>query len=325
MTQLTFTLRPATPADLDAVAALYTLNDPTSAISAEELANQDRDQAELGFHHARCVAEQAGRVIGVAEYAQSPGQYHPRKFTLDLIVHPDERGRGVGRALAAWVLGAVEVHGALSARANARENDPDSLAFLARRGFTESKRYWTGTLDVARADLTPYAHLEADLRARGITILSAADLAAQHPEDWRERMYALFTDIRQDVPRSEPATPISFEQYRTWILEDPGFLPDAYFLAAHGEQLLGASDLYASGASEDLFVGLTGVRRAARGQQVATALKVRAVQYARARGVPKLHTSNESGNAPILAVNDRLGFERGPALINFLKTWEDQA
>jgi mycothiol synthase len=65
--------------------------------------------------------------------------------------------------------------------------------------------------------------------------------------------------------------------------------------------------------------GYTGVLRAYRGRGVATALKVAAVQWARARGMAYIYTGNDLTNAPMLAINSQLGFEPLPASAQLVK------
>lgn len=313
--------------DATDVAALVSRLYPERAISAGELLRQDQDQREGGCHTARAlIRSPSGELAGVATYSQPLGQYHPRRFNLELLVAPEDRAQGLGAALYAWVTEALAAHDPLSLRVSVREDDPASLAFAQRRGFQENKRYWVSSVAPALADLGALPALERQLAERGISLLRAADLCRSDPAGWQGRMHALFSEVRLDVPRSEVATPISLEQFRAWILEDAGFLPDAFFLAQAGGELVGQSDLYSTPASSDLFIGLSGVRRPWRGLGVATALKLRALEYARKRGALRVWTDNESGNAAILSINDRLGFVRQPAVLSLLRVHaEEQA
>jgi mycothiol synthase len=64
---------------------------------------------------------------------------------------------------------------------------------------------------------------------------------------------------------------------------------------------------------------MTGVLREHRGQNLALALKLAAIQYATQHGFTELHSNNASTNAPMLAINQKLGFERSPAQIQLEK------
>ena len=313
------------PQDAADVAALISRLYPDRALDAGELDQLDHDQQEAEHRYGRAVLRtRGGELAGFAGYAQRLGQFHPRKFVLELIVAPEQRGLGYGAALYDWLLTQVRPHDPLSLRASVREDDAAALHFASSRGFAEDGRFWVSTIDPAQADLSSLPGRVARLEGQGIVLLSAAELARQDPQGWGARLHALFSEVRLDVPRSEPPTPISPDQYRAWVLEDENYLPDAFFLAQSGGELVGQSDLYSSPASPDLFIGLTGVQRPWRGLGVATALKLRALQYAQLQGVPRVWTDNESGNAPILKINDRLGFVRQPARLRLVRRWPQE-
>ncbi|MBB6097100.1 GNAT superfamily N-acetyltransferase [Deinobacterium chartae] len=310
-------LRPFTQGDYEAFARLHNAAFPEHPSSPEELRVLDAQvAADPRLKQARFVAEQDGELVGYAEYSQNPGMYHPQRFMLNAAVRSDRRGQGIGSALYQHLRAALEAFDPISLRAQARE-DSATVPFLRARGFRETQRTWESTLDPRGFDFGPYAGLEERLREQGIRIVTARELRERDPA-WREQLHDTFSAARLDVPRSEPASPISLEQYTRFVLEDPGFLEDAYFVALHEERAIGVSDLYRSEASEGLFTGFTGVRREYRGRGVALALKLRALRYAQERGVPWVRTDNASTNAAMLAVNERLGFRKEPAWLSMV-------
>ncbi|WP_322474248.1 GNAT family N-acetyltransferase [Deinococcus sp. AB2017081] len=315
------TVRPVQEHEWEAAARAYSAAHPHEPVSGTDLRRRQDEQRGWGYTAATLVALDGPEVVGMGAYFQNPGAYHPRRFVLDLGVVPERQHQGAGGALWAAIEADLRGRGAESIRVLAREDHRTAPGFLTRRGFTGGKRYFTSALDVGAFDPGPFATLRPRLEARGVRIVSLTDLRAARTPDLPARLHALMSDVRTDVPRSEPATPLSFQVFDEAVLGDPGLLPDAYVVAAHGDDFIGQTVLFASEVSDALYTGLTGVTRAWRGQGVATVLKLAAIDVARAHGAPTIRTDNASDNAPMLAINDRLGFVRDPASVSYLRAF----
>ncbi|PTA67726.1 GNAT family N-acetyltransferase [Deinococcus arcticus] len=311
---------PVQPHEWDAAARAYTAAQPSDPVSGAELRRRDEEQLGWGYHAGVLVARQHAEVVGSALYFQNPGAYHPRRFTLELGVHPDRQGLGAGAALWTALETVLRGLGAKSARILARDEHPVAPGFLTRRGFVGDQRFFFSVLDLLAFDEAPYADLRGRLAARGVRLRSFSELRAAGEPDLDARLHALMSDVRQDVPRAEPATPLSFEVFREAVLDDPCLLPDGYLVAEHGGAFIGQTTLFRSEASPDLLTGLTGVTREWRAQGVATLLKLGAIRAGQALGGALIRTDNASNNAPMLAINDRLGFVReGGATTSYLR------
>lgn len=310
-------VRPFVPQDYEALAQITNTVFPEHPYSAAELASED-DQFNIDtrLRWGRFMAEVDGTPVGFAQFSQNPGMYHPQRFVLTGGVLPSWRDQGLGSALYERVCAATRLFDPLSLRTSARE-DSTAVGFLRNRAFRETQRTWEAVIDPRSLDFSALGKLHGRLRAQGIQITSALELQHQNP-CWRALLHDAFCEARLDVPRSEPATPISYEQFVAWILEDPGFVAQAYFVAMHGGQAIGISDLYRSEASDGLFTGFTGVRRAYRGCGVAMALKLHALQRAAEWGVPWVRTDNASTNQGMLAINEKLGFCKEPAWLSMV-------
>lgn len=57
---------------------------------------------------------------------------------------------------------------------------------------------------------------------------------------------------------------------------------------------------------------MTGVDEAYRGQKIAQILKLHSFQFAKEYGADFIRTHNDSLNAPMLAINRKLGYEPNP-------------
>lgn len=135
-------IRAATPADADALAALWNpwIRDTAITFNAtekspDEIAQMIKDRQSTG--HAFLVAE-AGSLLGFATYSQFRGGIgYVRSMEHTVILSPEARGKGAGVAL----MQAVEAHAA-SAGAHlmmagvSGENTP-ARAFHAKIGYAE--------------------------------------------------------------------------------------------------------------------------------------------------------------------------------------------
>ena len=139
-------IRPATPADADAICAIWNpvIRDSVATFNSAEKTPDDIRAliaAKAADGHAIFVAETGGRLTGFALYGQfrgGVGYRHTGEHTI--IVAPDAQGQGTGRAL----LTAIEDH-ARAARYHSlfagvsAENAP-GIAFHARMGYAEVAR-----------------------------------------------------------------------------------------------------------------------------------------------------------------------------------------
>lgn len=95
------------------------------------------------------------------------------------------------------------------------------------------------------------------------------------------------------------------------------FLPEAYFVAVVDGELVGESNLFKDGDDlTDLLTDYTGVIPSHRRRGIATALKVRVIQWAQANGVKTIRTNNHETN-PMYQLNLQLGFTPRPGDLLF--------
>jgi mycothiol synthase len=314
---VTLNIRPAVvPQELEEILAVQHAAVPTRPLSLTELR---RDVANLEEQYNRhfVVAELNDSIVGVADYHRSAGSYHPQKFFLELYVHPHSRNQKIGAGLFDATLELLKPLEAISMRVQVAENEPQSLHFAASRGFEETKRDFESHLRLAGFDETRFTSLETDQLARGVTLKSWAEL---NSEAFRRELHAVFSEVRLDVPRSDPPTPISFEFFEENVTNDPELLWDASFVALEGNRIIGFTGAYRSPKTGWMDQWLTATTREARGRGVAMALKVKQLRAARESEFQWIRTDNDTRNAAMLAVNEKLGFQRQPAVLSMLKT-----
>ncbi len=116
---------------------------------------------------------------------------------------------------------------------------------------------------------------------------------------------------------------MSFERFAATRLDSPDVLPSAHFLALDEERIVGVSRLRRDSRHADvLYQELTGTHPEYRGRGIAQALKLRTIQFARDNGYRRIRTSNDSTNAPMLHINDAIGFQRKAPTIIFERRFD---
>jgi GNAT superfamily N-acetyltransferase len=229
-------------------------------------------------------------------------------------VDPPAQGRGIGSRLYDALLGTLETWQPLVLRSETRETRPRSLRFLADRGFVELHRRWESRLLVDRARCVEVPSLA------GIRIVTLPAERARRGEAVVRELYELEALAGHDEPAADPDGVMQFEQFVSNQIDSPNAVPEANFLAFDGERLVGVSRLSRdSGQPGTLHVGFTGVHPIYRGRGIATALKLRTLEYARREGFREIRTQNDTTNAAMLHINAALGFATEPAWIIFEK------
>lgn len=315
------TIRPFAPTDADyqAIAAIDALVLPEYPETPAELRWND-EQRDPKIRWQRFVGQENGIVVGYAGFSQSSGAFHPRKFNVSVSVRPDRQGRGVGSTLYDHVLLALAPFDPISLRSDAREDQVRGRRFLAARGFVEEMREQESRLDLSGFVPARFDGDVARAEANGIALRTCAQLAGEPDRD--QKLYELDWEIHQDVPHTDALTRIPFDVWRRRF-DSPNFLLDGNLIAVDTATgaYVGLSVVWAGQASADLYTGLTGVVRSHRKKGIATALKARALAYAKARGGRAVFTWNEQNNTGMLGINFRLGFEKQPAWLFFVKNY----
>jgi GNAT superfamily N-acetyltransferase len=230
------------------------------------------------------------------------------------VLHPDFQAQGIGKALYLATLEKLQKFDAISLRTQVRESDVRGLRFAQNRGFLETKRDFESTLELVAFD---FAASERPL-PEGVTLKNLRDLDS--PE-FRRHFHEIFSTVRMDVPRAEPPTPLTFEFFETNVVDEPELIPEVFVFAMRGEQMLGFTGGYRGAQPGWVDQWLTAVTREARGQGLATAIKVHSLRAALELGFKTVRTDNDTKNVPMLAVNDKLGYQRQPAVLSMLKSF----
>jgi mycothiol synthase len=308
-------IRPFASDDYVAFANIQNAIYPQHPTTAEGEREGDAEGA-ADRHRARWVIEgAAGDVVGVVEYRQR--EPASADYEFELFVHPACQGEGYGKRLYAHTLDRLAELQAQNLFADEVKEDLRGLRFLTERKFMELMRFWESRLDVTTFDATPYAPLLSGLQQQGIVIKTLRELQDEPEHD--QRLYDLVCEASADVPRADAYIPPTYEEFCRDLPAANTNQSDMYFIALREDRYLGLHIMVPRDGTDHLRIAMTGVRRAYRRQGIALALKLHGIAYAAAHGHPVLRTMNATGNAAILALNDRLGFVWQPAWIQMKK------
>jgi len=223
--------------------------------------------------------------------------YRPRRADTLITVLAGYRRRGAGTALYRAISEWASERQAHELEVPVSGDDPESLSYAQRRGFTEDRRQISRALSLSGV---------SPLRVEpppGIEIVTWA----QRPELARG-MYEVDLEIHPDIPGFADVALEPFEDWMAHYMQRPTDSPEATFIALDGEQVVGFARLSLT-APTAAGNAMTAVKRAWRGRGIAGALKAAEINWAINHGYTELHTSNEEHNAPIQRLNDHLGYQ----------------
>jgi GNAT superfamily N-acetyltransferase len=315
---LTIRIRPTNESDADyqATAEIWTANWPEHPKTAEMYRYSARMRASKGVFD-RLVAEDESGIAGTGYLREEPDNAAQGKFLLYAQVRPGRQGRGIGTTLFEGLMSKAEQYGPRILSSFTREDNEAAIRFLEGRGFGVSLREQDSELDLSTWDASRFADVVRRVRESGIEILSASELA-EKGVDWRRGSWELHGEIIPDVPDDDLLTNEPFEEFDK-SFEHPDFVPDGYFIALDDGRWVGMSSVWNQRSKPgEMYTRLTGVVRSHRRRGIATALKVRAHEFARSIGAETISTDNEENN-PMYDLNLALGFRPTKAWLQFRK------
>ncbi|GAA0817687.1 GNAT family N-acetyltransferase [Spirilliplanes yamanashiensis] len=239
---------------------------------------------------AAFVAEDAGRVVGWVAAKRNVRTADAGAGDLSLLhVHPGHRGRGAGAALYEAARAHLRAVGARRVRAVA---PPEGLDFARARGFTPGREIRYAALDLRAAPGPPPV-------PPGIRLVTAAEVGPR-------LMYAAEAAGAADEPDDAPPDALTFDTWRHDVWDDPGLDTGASTAALAGASVAAFSLVTVDG--DRMWSDMTATLPAHRGRGLALLAKTTALHRAAARGVVTAYTANDGSNAPMLAINERLGY-----------------
>ncbi|WP_405011219.1 GNAT family N-acetyltransferase [Kitasatospora sp. NBC_01539] len=290
---MTPTIRSFRPADAEAATAALRDGRPHLVTTPEAVAWQVAAQPHLRM----LVAETGGRITGTARYGAYPDSDTPGHGFAGLHVVPGARGRGTGSALLRAVEAELAAAGVRHLHCWA-DDDPAAHAFAAARGYTRGRVGYFARRDLA----APLPAVPA--APPGAVLCTAADFL-----DDPRPLYLVDIEGTQDEPGDVGLADQAYDSWLTEIWQRPDFdrALTSVVVADGGPVAFSAAQTDGRGRYWSSF---TTTRAAYRGRGLARLAKADSLHRARAAGFTEAFTHNDGSNAPMLAVNAWLGYER---------------
>ena len=308
--------RAATHADAEFAAAIATAAEPNHPQVAEEL-REKWANTEAGCAVRRFIVQEDRVDRGWISLIQ-PRVAGGSTTYLNLLIPPanqnlippavrfgEDQAREMGTSLLICQVG---------------EDSPHAVEWLSSHGWTQERkqRFWRLDLLTNRNRIRElHGAARRRLEKTDVVMKTVADLGG---EAFLPRLLPVRHATVADIPTSVEYIPEPLEDWVVWM-RPPTVLPERIWVAIRAGQPIGYSFLAYHPSS--VWTGFTGVLREHRGQGLARALKLETLVQAIDLGVAAVETDNDSENAPILHINEELGYDEMPGKLEFHRKLAD--
>jgi RimJ/RimL family protein N-acetyltransferase len=311
-------LRAATLDDAPLAADLMTASYPLHA--QDHIVTRYRwERTRRGWSVGRYIADVNGRPVAYIDWMHGPPDQDPERHCL-VSVALDRAHLDVDLLtfLWKWVGGEAEATGSLKLEAYAGEDEPEMLEALERAGFERDRleKVWELDLSERGEQLVRDARETRSKAAKtGVELLTVAEW--QDPQAMT-KLHALDGMTRKDIPTTFPILPERLEDF-TRRAGAPDRPHDVWWIALAGDRPVAMSYLRIPPVRGNAWTGYTCCDREFRGRGLARAVKLQSLAQAAERGVPFVYTDNDSENAPMLHINQKLGYRPRPGFVSLVK------
>jgi mycothiol synthase len=264
------------------------------------------------------IENAAGKCIGQGVCEHSTFISVPGMYFMWITIDPDYRGRGIAQTLLPRFEAYARAQGMVKLWTSCKEDQDYSIRFLEKAGFYLLGQRFESMLDLTTFDESRFAGTIDRLQAAGFEFTTLAQERAINPEADR-LLYDIDAETGGEVPWPGGAhMETTYEQFRQRSLESPMADPTAMLIAKHQGRYAGIT-LVEFSPGQPAHTTMTGVRREYRGQGLALGLKLLSFRSMKEHGCTQTITQNDTANPPILRLNEKLGYEKKPGILQWEK------
>jgi RimJ/RimL family protein N-acetyltransferase len=313
-----YVLRPATIDDAALAADLMTAAYPV--LAQDPVMTRLRwEHRRRGFAYGRFIAEKNSVPFAFLAWVHGPWQdVADGHCEVEVWLDQAALDRDLLVELFSWIGAQAEAEKARVLLAYCAEDEAEMLAALAALDFRPERieRTWELDLNMHGKRLVGEAKEARDLMAAAG--IEWKTLAAWQDPDRVRKLYQLDERTVEDVPHTLSIVPEAFVDFEKRI-GAPDRPHDRFWIALDGDRPVAMSYLKFPPVRGQVWTGYTCTDPEYRGRGLARAIKLQTLAQAVELGVPVVGTSNDAENAPILHINDTLGYRPRPGFVEHHK------
>jgi GNAT superfamily N-acetyltransferase len=281
-------IRPAESGDVDAAVAIHDALVPYLVVTRTALVrrlgrpNQPGSGTFAAFDDGELVGWATSGLIGGSD---------PLDGELRVMVRPQYRRRGIGTQLLEATHENLRAAAATTARVFA---DPSSVEWAGRFGYRQTRQVHYAGIDPRKVPELPGA-------PTGVHLVAATEVEP-------EALYAADVVAQRTKPGDAKISSRPYDEWRTAIWESPDTVLDLSVAALYRDEIVAFT--LGLGDHTMIWSKMTSTMPEYRGRGLAKLVKTAALRGAAEAGVRVAYTANYDGNAPMLAVNEWLGYHR---------------
>jgi len=282
------------------------------------------ENPRLGFEYMRFLAYRDGLAIAFVGSVHAPWEKLPdRNCEVEVWLDKAEHSGEMLESMYRWIEANAVAGGAKLLFSYCGEDEPDVLAVHEALGYERARteKVWELDLTSRGADLVKEAsEARGRLESQGIRMLTVdtwGDPRATH------KLFDLNTRTVQDVPHTLVIVPEQYEDFEN-RLRTPDRRLDRYWVSIEGDRPVALSYLRFPPVRGKIWTGFTCTDPEYRGRGIARAVKLQGLAQAVELGVREVFTDNDAENAPMLHINETLGYVRRPGFVEHHKRVESK-
>src|SRR5713101_1384178 len=312
MSDLTY--RPAGIDDAELAADLMTASYP--AMAQDPVITRVRwENPKRGFAYGRFVAERDGKPVAFLDWVHGPWeQVEDGHCEVSVYLDRAALDRELLIEMFTWIGGLAAAEQSRLLLAYCGEDEPEMLEALAALGYKRERidRVWELDLKAHGSRLVGEAAEARDRMASGG--IQPTTLAGWNDADRDRKLHQLNERTVQDIPHSLTIVREAFEDFEK-RLNSPDRPHDRFWIALDGNRPVAMSYLKYPPVRGDVWTGYTCTDPGYRGRGLARGIKLQTLAQAVELGVPLVYTANDSENAPMLRINETLGYRARPGFV----------